>query len=80
MELKQLTEIQKKAKEGKASLEDVILITSECFLSQTKRFKEMKQDYTEKLCEMEISLQEILSILQAMKSPIYQVEIEENED
>lgn len=63
-----LKEIQKKAKEDIATINDVVEITSEAFLSQSASFKEIKS-----------TLANILKTLEKLNSPIFQV-VEDEED
>ncbi len=63
-----LKEIQKKAQEGTATLNDVIEITSEAFLSQSAHFK-----------KIEATLANILETLEKLNSPIFQVVEDEEE-
>jgi hypothetical protein len=69
--------MQQKAKDNNASLEDVVEITSELFLSHSKHFNDIKQS----LSNISSYLCAITPILEQLSNPLYQIlQEEENQN
>lgn len=80
MDKARLKEIQQNAKENKATLEEIVEITSESFLSQSNHFTKIKDiimEILKKMVILEDSIYEINMRLEEMGSPVYQVEEDE---
>jgi uncharacterized coiled-coil protein SlyX len=77
MNKKRLEELQTKAKLQQSTLEDVIEIISESFISQSKHFNDLEKIINKRFSDLEKILQDNLN---PINSPLYQVILDEDED